>query len=784
MISETMIPDTTRRIVSRLGPQFAERFDLGPRIGGGGMGTVFSGTDRNLNRPVAIKVQQADSNFDEASLERFRFEAKAAARVESPHVVRVYDFGFTTSHWWIASELVVGSSLGTALTQRGPLPPYEAVDIVRQIAKGLDALHQAGIVHRDLKPDNILFAADVRLYKIADLGLATAKDRSFQTAAGLILGTPAYMAPEQISQVDVGPAADLYALGTIFYVMLTGLTPFTGNSDVDVLRAKLKSPEPPQPVGQLVPGIDRRIDRLVSHLLQRQPRDRCSTASALLKAIESLDIVSASMLEIDPVLALTTMGHAPQTPTSILSGNEPGATSALSAGRSSGRSRVPLDGIRPPGRPSSPTRSLPRSGSATRQTAIKSNGVGSRPTRISQRIVGGEPTVLFALSMVQIAALVALGVAGLVGLVATGIWWRTVNHPENRLVQEPVFAPSPTLSSRKTDRIARVLNLIDRQWPDSKWLDPLNSGKNSSNGIGHKHQSSTKLEPSDIRVVQGILLGFFGLTHTATSDLRRDSEENFVTFLNDPDQLIRERIKVYNWLARLTYLTSILMETDQRPAIDIGRILRSFPLITDSVWSGGSKTFGPETFAVLPAPVIVEDQKLVISNGWGPGTLFKGEIKAQMMGPDTNSKVFPEDAFNVEKVWPADQPVSPDLPAGTLKALGLKLTLLNLSRGGTVRVQFPKSDWPEVSLANPEGVDFAHPAKEMKGPGVTVWPHATRTYEISFPSASPERLPGNGIVLRFSDGPTSVSEYSGAIKARMSDACFCLEAEWFVPTPP
>jgi len=197
-------------------------------LGRGGMGVVYRAHQASLNRMVALKVLLAGAHAGERDLARFRAEAEAAAAVQHPNVVSVYAVGRHAGLPFLAQELVPGGSLAARL-EEGPLDPVETARLVEAIARGVQAAHDRGVVHRDLKPANVLFTADCEP-KVADFGLAKVGDTGL-TASGAVMGTPAYMAPEQArgDMRHVGPATDVWALGAVLYECLTGRPPFHGN---------------------------------------------------------------------------------------------------------------------------------------------------------------------------------------------------------------------------------------------------------------------------------------------------------------------------------------------------------------------------------------------------------------------------------------------------------------------------------------------------------------------------------------------------------------------------
>ncbi|MGB2710029.1 MAG: protein kinase, partial [Conexibacter sp.] len=209
----------------------AGRYELGRRLGIGGMSTVQLALDRRLERHVAVKLLAEHLADDPSFVSRFRREALAAARLVHPNVVQVFDFGFdeAAGRHFIVMEHVPGRSCAELLRERGQLDVGEAVEIVAQACRGLDYAHRNGVVHRDVKPGNLLVADDGGV-KLADFGIAKATEQSSITQVGSVLGTAAYLAPEQARGEEAGPRADLYSLGVVAYQLLSGRLPYEATS--------------------------------------------------------------------------------------------------------------------------------------------------------------------------------------------------------------------------------------------------------------------------------------------------------------------------------------------------------------------------------------------------------------------------------------------------------------------------------------------------------------------------------------------------------------------------
>ena len=206
----------------------ARRFEVRERVGEGAMGSVWRVLDRELDEEVALKVLRDDFAATEGALERFRREVKLARRITHPNVARTYDLGAFEGVRFLTMELIAGEPLSRHLAWKRRLPVADALRIVEQVARGLAASHAVGVLHRDLKPDNLMVAGDRAV--ITDFGVArlavNTDAAAFATRASLVVGTPAYMAPEQLQGFDLDGRADVYALGVVFFELLTGAHPF------------------------------------------------------------------------------------------------------------------------------------------------------------------------------------------------------------------------------------------------------------------------------------------------------------------------------------------------------------------------------------------------------------------------------------------------------------------------------------------------------------------------------------------------------------------------------
>ncbi len=257
-----------------------DRYEITGRLAQGGMAVVYTAFDTRLDRAVAVKVMHPALAADEEFVARFRREAKAAAKLSNAHVVSVTDQGQDGEVIFLVMELIEGRTLREVLRDAGRLSPHEALEIMIPVLEALAAAHRAGLVHRDVKPENVLVADDGTV-KVGDFGLARAVDASPLTATtGLLLGTVAYLAPEQVARGVADARADVYACGVMLYELLTGRPPFEGSSALQVAYQHLNDNVPPPSSKE--PSIPPAVDRLVAAATARDPADRPHDATALL----------------------------------------------------------------------------------------------------------------------------------------------------------------------------------------------------------------------------------------------------------------------------------------------------------------------------------------------------------------------------------------------------------------------------------------------------------------------------------------------------------------------
>jgi eukaryotic-like serine/threonine-protein kinase len=254
------------------------KFELHQLIGEGAMGVVWKAYDTVLRRYVALKLLGSSFLKTPEMRERFLREARAAGALQHPNIITVYDLGEATGQLFIAMELVEGRDLSDLIAAREPLALERKLDIVIEMLQGLGYAHDRGVIHRDIKPSNVRVAADGRI-KIMDFGIARLQSSVDATGSGAIVGTPTYMAPEQITNGAITPATDVFAVGCLLYELLTYQKPFEGESVHGVLYQVLTTD--PKPLRTVAPSIPASLERVITRSMAKAPQDRYETAKQL-----------------------------------------------------------------------------------------------------------------------------------------------------------------------------------------------------------------------------------------------------------------------------------------------------------------------------------------------------------------------------------------------------------------------------------------------------------------------------------------------------------------------
>ncbi|MCX6484072.1 MAG: protein kinase [Mycobacterium sp.] len=261
------------------------RYRVEARIATGGMSTVYRGLDVRLDRPVALKVMDARYASDHQFLTRFHREARAIASLKHPGLVAIYDQGNDPAHPFLVMELIEGGTLRELLRERGPMPPHAVVAALRPVLGGLGVAHRAGLVHRDIKPENVLISDDGEV-KLVDFGLVRAIAEAGVTSTSVILGTAAYLSPEQVLGADTEPRSDVYSAGIMAFELLTGATPFNGDSAITVANQRLEQDVPPP--SSMIDGVPEEFDAFIARATARNPDDRFADASEMIAELDAI----------------------------------------------------------------------------------------------------------------------------------------------------------------------------------------------------------------------------------------------------------------------------------------------------------------------------------------------------------------------------------------------------------------------------------------------------------------------------------------------------------------
>jgi eukaryotic-like serine/threonine-protein kinase len=278
------------------------RYAVRSRIAKGGMAVVYRALDQRLGREIALKVMNADLVDDEKFVARFSREARAAARLNHPGIVQVFDQGRQDGVVFLAMEYVPGGTLRDLMREQGAMSARQALDTVEPVLEALSVAHRAGVVHRDIKPENVLISSAGRI-KVADFGLARLiGTNTNHSQTGVLFGTVGYLAPEQVEGGTSDARSDVYATGVMLFEMLTGSKPFSGDSPVQIALQHVSS-RVPAPSSRVL-GLDLAVDQLVAVATARDPEDRAADSGELLMTLrETRRRMSASALDSSPVLA-------------------------------------------------------------------------------------------------------------------------------------------------------------------------------------------------------------------------------------------------------------------------------------------------------------------------------------------------------------------------------------------------------------------------------------------------------------------------------------------------
>ena len=391
------------------------RYEIGERLGSGGMSSVHQATDLTLERTVAVKILAEHLSDDERFVARFRREALAVAKLIHPNIVQVYDTGVDEGRHYIVMEYVQGRSGAQILQKQGPLDAETAAEIGAQACAGLDYAHRRGIIHRDVKPGNLMIVGGPvgggeMTMKLTDFGIARAVEQTRITQVGSVVGTAAYLSPEQVRGEEATPATDVYALGVVLYQFLTGRLPYEGSTLAELaVRQQNEKPLPPSTYNDAVPET---LGAAVLRALEGDPNRRYASASELAGGL------ALGLQGEDVTLPLGEEGTA--------------ATNVLGAGETATRrlDRTAQTEYRP-AQPSPTRRPTPRAPQPQPAAAPVRQPAPARPTRKRGGFSRFARFVVALVALVLIAAAVAAGVIFLTdkatGVKATEVAGNTVD---------------------------------------------------------------------------------------------------------------------------------------------------------------------------------------------------------------------------------------------------------------------------------------------------------------------------------------------------------------------
>jgi formylglycine-generating enzyme required for sulfatase activity/tRNA A-37 threonylcarbamoyl transferase component Bud32 len=283
-------PSTTDLLAARLQDALGPNYEVERALGSGGFAVVYLVKDLALKRKLAVKVLSPDLIASKTVLERFHREAETIAQLSHPNIVPLHFIGSKDDLVYLVMECIQGESLAERIERETRLPVDEVGRILREVAGALEHAHKRGVVHRDIKPHNVLLEAETGRALVTDFGIARTAEGSSLTASGMVVGTPAYLSPEQVMGQTIDHRADIYALGIMGYEMLTGEPPFTGPTPTAVLMKRLA--EPPPAVTRLRPEVPQAVEDVIHGCLAQEPADRFQSAGEVARALGGATPVS------------------------------------------------------------------------------------------------------------------------------------------------------------------------------------------------------------------------------------------------------------------------------------------------------------------------------------------------------------------------------------------------------------------------------------------------------------------------------------------------------------
>lgn len=449
------------------------RYELEQKLGEGGMAVVYRGIDRRLNRRVAIKILHSHYATDRDFLDRFQHEAQAAALLNHPNVVNVYDVGQDGTTHYIVMEYVEGTNLKTLINREGPLPIARAVTIAMAVAQGLAAAHKFGLIHRDIKPQNIMVRPDGHV-QITDFGIAKSHLSTALTQTGITFGTADYISPEQARGEPATPRSDIYALGVTLFEMLTARLPFSADNAVAVAMQHVSAPPPA--LRQFNPQVPPQLEALVHRALAKDPSQRPANAEEFAHLLKNYRTISDQETTLNPQV--------------VRYSQEPGLVRPAmpSLGNGSPTGRTPIAPPRP---------------TITRAPRQEGSGCG-----------------LFVLGMVLL-----VGILGVVFLFTSGtlddLFAGVVVSPTppdratptQTVTITPGITPTPTITPTPAPALATVPDIIGRNESAARAaleqvrLVPVQEGQTHSDSVPENHVLSQSVAPGT-QLVEGSTVGY------------------------------------------------------------------------------------------------------------------------------------------------------------------------------------------------------------------------------------------------------------------------------------
>jgi formylglycine-generating enzyme required for sulfatase activity/tRNA A-37 threonylcarbamoyl transferase component Bud32 len=283
-------PELVDELAQRLQAAIGENYKIEKTLGAGGFAVVYLARDLHLKRRLAVKVLSPDLVSSKTVLERFRREAETVAQLSHPHIVPLHFIGQKDDLLYLAMECIDGGSLADWIEREGKLPTADVIRIICEVASALNYAHKRGVIHRDIKPQNVLIEADTGRTLVTDFGIARTAEGSSLTASGMLVGTPTYLSPEQVTGSPTDHRADIYALGVMSYEMLTGQPPFTGPTPTAVLMKRLS--DAPTPIAKLRPDAPQVLRDVIDGMLAQNPDERFQSGAEIVRALGGATPVS------------------------------------------------------------------------------------------------------------------------------------------------------------------------------------------------------------------------------------------------------------------------------------------------------------------------------------------------------------------------------------------------------------------------------------------------------------------------------------------------------------